>query len=68
MKLANLLHRSVSISLLQSLVVIADNNGTNEHGFSPGLLEEITLSTDFENIGTSKKKVKSFSLENLFPG
>ena len=61
MKLANLLHRSVSISLLQSLVVIADNNGTNELEFSPGLPEEISLSTDFESIGTSKIILKGLA-------
>ena len=56
MKLASLLHRSVSISLLHSLVVLAENNITNGPEFEniPELPEEISLSSDFESLGTSK--------------
>ena len=56
MKLASLLHRSVSISLLHSLVVLAENNITNGPEFEniPELPEELSLSSDFESLGTSK--------------
>ena len=56
MKLASLLHRSVSISILHSLVVLADSNITNGPEFEniPDLPEELRLSSDFESLGTSK--------------
>ena len=59
MKLGSLLHRSVSISLLQSLVVVADSNGSIIGPDFESILdlpEELSLSTDFESIGTSKMK------------
>ena len=56
MKLASLLHRSVSISILHSLVVLAENNIINGPEFEniPDLPEELSLSSDFESLGTSK--------------
>ena len=56
MKLASLLHRTVSISILHSLVVFADNNITNGPEFEniPDLPEELKLSSDFESLRTSK--------------
>ena len=58
MKLASLLHRTVSISILHSLVVFADNNIANGPEFEniPDLPEELKLSSDFESLGTSKIK------------
>ena len=64
MKLGSLLHRSVSISLLQSLVVVADGNGSIIGPDFENILdlpEELSLSTDFESIGTSK--MKSYDLK-----